>query len=190
MKVLIDMDGVLADFMGGLCEALGRENPYDDRRNHGKWATNDLWGIPEEEMWKPCDRAFWASLKPTAECHAIVEACVDVAGLDNCCILSSPSQNEGCVDGKMDWIKRHIPKFSRRFLFGPKKEFCSNPNHMLIDDADHNVRAFRDGGGFGLLLPRPWNARHAESGKCYIQDVRFLLNRHREFLEMRRMTLV
>jgi hypothetical protein len=29
-----------------------------------------------------------------------------------------------------------------------------------VDDRDKNVEMFRDGGGFGVLVPRPWNSAY------------------------------
>jgi hypothetical protein len=63
----------------------------------------------------------------------------------------------------MSWIEKHLPAYRRRFLIGPRKEFCAHGGSVLIDDSDKNVASFRDAGGLAILYPRPWNSRHAES---------------------------
>ena len=158
MKVLLDLDGVLADFTGGMCRAHNRPDPWADGQNRGCYAMDELWGMTASEFWEPATEGFWAELEPTPGAFHLVRFLEEQVGAANICILSSPSLDPGCVPGKLRWIRRHLPEYSRRFLFGPRKEFCAGtPSHLLIDDHEANVKGFREAGGTAILFPRPWN---------------------------------
>jgi hypothetical protein len=42
-------------------------------------------------------------------------------------------------------------------VVGTAKWFAAGPDTWLIDDSDKNIRMFREWGGHGILVPRPWN---------------------------------
>lgn len=161
-QALLDMDGVIADFLGGAARAHDRPWPYDDPKALGVWETADLWGITVAEFWAPLRGAdYWADLEPTADGFDILEAVEDAFG-DRVCLLTTPSKDPECPAGKLRWIAKHVPQYENRYLMGPSKEFCTGPNRLLIDDRDENVERFVAAGGTAFLLPRPWNKRHAE----------------------------
>lgn len=163
MKCLLDLDGVLVDFVGGICRAHGRPNPYADGQNNGLYEMAELWGISATKFWSVADAEFWAGLEMMPDGTNILTACVDVFGTENICLLTSPSMNEGATEGKVRWIYEHLPVFRRRFMVGAAKEFCAHPGAVLVDDYDSNVAKFRLHGGHAVLVPRPWNSAHAKS---------------------------
>lgn len=178
-KCVLDLDGVLADFVTGASIAHGRPNPYLDRSNYGNYYMEKIWGMSVEEFWRPMDEDFWSMLD-------IMDKAVDLVDfLDNefdgnVCILSSPSKNRGCVDGKLHWIKQNFPQLERSFLIGPKKHFCASSQTLLIDDYDRNVNGFREHSGHAYLVPRPWNSAHTEDFDLddlmeYIDDINYSL---------------
>lgn len=154
------MDGVLVDFIGGVCELHDVSNPYEDHENHGIYDIQNLLGISGAAFWDPLGKSFWANLKPTPYMTDIVNLLVKAYGGENICLLTSPASTEGCIDGKMAWIREHLPAFRRQFLIGPSKEFCAHANSLLVDDSEENVTKFRDAGGAAFLVPGPWNLGH------------------------------
>ena len=166
MLCLLDMDGVIVDFVKGACDVFGlamaKKYPLGVR---APYSMEDHLGIPASIFWARFDREFWANLEPTTEAHLIVETLERKFGQDNICILSSPiSTNTGaCVDGKLDWIGKHLPAYKRRFMFGPQKKFCVAPDRWLVDDHDDNINAFVSHGGRTILVGRPWNSSYAVS---------------------------
>ena len=151
-RILLDMDGVIADFIGAA--ALLHEF---DASAVKCWDFLESFGIDPVAFWSPMGRKFWANVPKTIEADAIVQACEEAVGAENVCLLSSPCDTDGCIDGKRDWIRKHYPQFARRAMFGPAKEFCAAPNRLLVDDSDSNCNAFARAGGVACLLPRPWN---------------------------------
>lgn len=161
MKCLLDMDGVLVDFVRGAIELHDLPaNLYDDPKSLGDFDIVKLSGLKPQDFWKDMGFDFWASLPWTADGMNILNLVLSKFGDKNICLLTSPCMTEGCIEGKLYWIRRNLPDFSRRFLVGPAKEFCAGPNNYLIDDSDHNRRTFEAHGGNCILVPRPWNSMH------------------------------
>ena len=42
-------------------------------------------------------------------------------------------------------------------MFTRQKHVCAQAGAVLVDDYKPNVQAFREHGGQGWLVPRPWN---------------------------------
>jgi hypothetical protein len=164
------MDGVLVNLVQGCCDKLGIENPYYDATGkvvdaaRGVYPTPKLLGLTEEEFLGGLDVDDWANCSPMDDAHLIVEMVEARFGKKNVCILSNPTGHESiidqCMEGKLNWIRKHFPFYSNRFLFGPQKEFCAgNPNHVLIDDFEKNIKDFTGHEGRACLVPRPWNSQ-------------------------------
>jgi len=163
MKCFLDMDGVVADIVLGMCHHFKVANPFDDPAYHGPHTYNLMSIVGKgPELWADLGFGFWADLPETSEAAQIVDLVTQCFGVENVCILSRPTSNIGCMAGKRMWIERHFPQFANQFLFGIKKEFCASETALLIDDTQENVKAFEDAGGLAFLVPRPWNDRHAD----------------------------
>lgn len=171
MKCLLDLDGVLADFVTAACKAHGRDNVYCSAESRGNYSMEVLMGISGNEFWEPFDENFWADIPLMPDAAEILKATEATFGRENICLLTTPSLNPGCAAGKVRWIEKHLPEYRRRFLIGPRKEFCAHSRSVLIDDYDYNVQNFRTHGGHAVLVPRPWNSLHhaSESPIDYIK---------------------
>ena len=172
---LLDMDGVLADFIGGACKAHGRQSPYKYRDNQGVFEIEKLWGMSAKEFWQPLEyEGFWYSLAKTPDADEIVEAAFSTFGRENVAILSAPAEFRGCIPEKKEWMRVHYPELAKNMLFGSAKRFLAGPNKVLLDDRDKNIESFRDAGGAGIVVPRSWNCEwsRAEGGEAieYIED--------------------
>ena len=142
MKCLLDLDGVLVDFVAGVCKAHGSCNVYERPESRGQYMMEPLLGVSGNKFWEPCDEEFWANLDPMPDGFDILHTVEAAFGQDNICLLTSPSLNPGCASGKYRWIEKHLPAYKRRFLIGPRKEFCAHPVAVLIDDYDANIEKF------------------------------------------------
>ena len=160
MHVLLDMDGVLTDMVRAAADAHLLE--YPDTWPPGQYdlqiALNHKGS--RSEFWAHLDGpAFWANMPWMPDGRLILEL-IEQTGLD-ITILTSPTLDPYCCAGKAMWISNHLPKYRRKVLIGPQKYRCARPDALLIDDSDSNVDAFIQHGGQAILLPRPWNKRHA-----------------------------
>lgn len=153
----LDLDGVLVDFVGGALKLHGKEIPPKEVQ----WNFPRQLGFADtlaKEFWDLLGYDFWANLGWTHEGRETLKA-VEGAFYDRVCIMTSPCNTPGAVEGKVAWIKREIPDYSRRFVVGPAKHLFAGPGKVLVDDNDDNVEQFRLYGGRAVLVPRPWNHR-------------------------------
>ena len=157
-RCFIDLDGVLVDFVNGMCKAHNKPNPYLNVRNYGRYDMAKIWGMSKDEFWLPANNIhFWSELEFTKDGLEILAENEDEFGMENICILSTPSRSEASVLGKMIWIKWKLPAYRRRYLLTPMKYLCATPNAILIDDNLNNIKIWEEQGGEGQLVARPWN---------------------------------
>lgn len=175
--VYFDLDGVLADFVGGSIRAHGvADNPATTR-----------WGDLENRLgpaafWGPLGFDFWSGLDIHPDGFELLEHVERIVGMERIGILTSPCDTDGCTDGKRAWVLKHLPDYYRRLFIGKDKSIHAAPNKLLIDDHDLNVDWFLEAGGWGVLIPRPWNRRHALvhpnvhfNVPAVLREVRYLL---------------
>jgi 5'(3')-deoxyribonucleotidase len=161
------MDGGLVDFLGGACKFHnktydGLPHDPDNQAEQKPWNIEPIFGMSAPDLWEPLGFDFWANLDPYPHFEEVVRTLTDKFGEENICLLTSPIRTDGCIDGKMAWIRKHLPQFKRQFLVGPAKQFAASPNHVLVDDHAKNIEAFKDAGGHVFMFPAPWNHRYNE----------------------------
>lgn len=165
-RVLLDMDGVLADFARGVADRLRVPYPYKDRQQQDTYDLEPMYGVSSSAIWRCLDEDFWADLAPYPWTDAFIGALEQRFGEENVCLLTSPpsTNTAEAVAGKIKWIRKHRPRIlrQRRFLIGPAKVFTVNQEHCLVDDFEKNISTFREAGGQTFLVPAAWNARFAE----------------------------
>lgn len=163
-RILLDVDGVVADFTGGMMVAHNQPWPYSRVVGDAAWRIDEIWGLSKDEFWKPCGYSFWRTLEKMPEADEIVDACVRHVGRQGVCFCTSPCQTKGSMDGKLDWLSDNYPGFPVLFTVGdpdaPPKQFCAGRDAILIDDCSRNVDNFVAWGGAGFLVARSWNRSH------------------------------
>jgi len=167
-KCYLDCDGVLADFIGGVCERFGFPESKifsSDRPRPLPVDLNLLFGIPTEEIWRALDDKFWAGLKVFPWAKTLV-ARLDSIFDGNVVLCTSPGYLSAefgaaaAMAGKEQWIMHHFPQFGKRYVFTFNKFYMASPWHILIDDQENSCRRFSEAGGFGIVFPQHWNNRY------------------------------
>jgi 5'(3')-deoxyribonucleotidase len=162
--IFCDMDGVLVDFVGGMCAAHECTSPYAFSTSLGVFDMEKLWGITAAKFWEPANHpGFWSSLGKTPEADEIVDLACSTVGTENVAILTAPNLSQYCVPEKREWIARYYPQLRNNILYGSAKRFLAGPGRVLLDDRDLNIENFRAAGGCGITVPRLWNKEHAEA---------------------------
>lgn len=160
----VDMDGVLVDFMGGILSLHSHttQEIYKGEEEYGEWYVEKLLGVTPTEFWAPLNakdsKSFWSTLKPLPECFRLINILEGRFGRDNIALLTSPSQDSGCIPGKKEWVRRFLPLYTSSMIFTSAKQFLGGPNRFLLDDKPSNLEGFRKFGGKGILIPRLWNS--------------------------------
>jgi 5'(3')-deoxyribonucleotidase len=150
--ILLDLDGVLIDFISGCLKVLGRHEKHDDIKS---WNFYREWGISDEEFWEKCSvPGFWYNLElyPWAkEFYSSLKKHGDVV------ISTSPSSHPLCTQEKIAFCQDKLGIKRRDIMVGGRKELMARPGRILIDDYIENINNFNKNIGTGLLFKQPWN---------------------------------
>ena len=179
-RILLDIDDVCNKCTMYALQWLGIEFDYENF--YAKYPTrygydivsaaNEMLGYQRfdvKSFWSMIPRTFWASCPQSDEYSWLFQLCVDLVGQDNVCFLTGPTKDPDCLAGKLEWIRHNCPPFMhRQYLIGPRKQFCAHPEALMVDDSDANIDKFREWGGNGILVPRPWNTLNAVNTKEHV----------------------
>lgn len=159
---LVDLDGVLADFVEAACYEHCVENPYKASDEHlGTFDIAKATGIDNDEFWEPMnDHEFWLNLKLMPDAVHILMTIDKFFEPENVAICTAPSRSPESASGKMEWVQKMLPQYRRRLIITPAKHFLAHRGVLLIDDRDCNVKKFVADDGYGILYPRKWNSQH------------------------------
>jgi 5'(3')-deoxyribonucleotidase len=154
MNVILDLDEVLADFVGGMLRLHGvTPSQHRERMQPGEWGVEKALQISANEMWQSIhqNHGFWFSLNKTPWMTKLLDI---VNGFDpNWFVVSSPSRCVSSHVGKFHWLKYHFGDSFDRFALTNYKHRFANPSTVLIDDHEPNVDNFRKAGGYAILWP-------------------------------------
>lgn len=163
-RVLIDLDGVVADFVGAAMKLHGKPWPFDDEFcGPDAWEFFKRWGMTEEEFYRGMDSEFWASIPLYENAKELVSTASSIVGPENVCFVSNPMDGHGAILGKKCWVREHFPQIPLILSVpaedgSPPKHFLASPDSILIDDCERNCKAFRRNGGEAWVFPQPWNS--------------------------------
>lgn len=163
--VFVDMDGVLADFVGGV---LQRHNLPEDSYTQfkGSYDIIKYLNMTPQDFWTQLDEdeKFWHNLALTPEANAIIDELESRIPRTNIFFLSSPALSPNCHYGKAAWVQTHFAPYLNRLILTGHKHLLSARQRYLIDDSDDNIIKFQKHGGAGILFPRHWNAKYRFAG--------------------------
>lgn len=193
--ILLDMDEVLVDFVGGVYRMWGvSREEVEALRTPGEWcvleplekAVNQTLGI--DGFWDAIHAVgseFWEALDPLPWADELIELVEswDVPWY----VVTAPSDCPTSYNGKVRWLKARFGSRFDRFIISPHKELLAQPGRVLIDDREENVHKFTVGsdgrptGGAGIIFPSRGNSLHK-----YADDPLRLLTRRVETVLQRR----
>jgi len=167
MNILLDMDGVLSQFVEASCRFFGTtEEELIKKWPKNEYDTDKVLNVSNAEFWEKINGAgqkFWSEMPEYPWAKTLYEGCKKYGDVY---FLTSPSDQPCSPAGKLEWIHRFTGNNkARNFLIGPPKFLCANMDHVLIDDSDKNCNAFAMAGGRTILFPQPWNCNYAEKDK-------------------------
>lgn len=162
-RIILDMDGILTDFVGAACKAWG--TTVEQITPH--WEIGKVWDLSEpisgaigsfvEDFWRPIDkdRTFWSDMDETKWHDDILQVVRKMA--DEWHIVTAPSACVTSYGGKLAWLKTNYGSGFDRFAITPHKEIFAQPGVVLIDDNEKNCAKFIEAGGSAVLFPAYYN---------------------------------
>ena len=147
--VYLDMDGVLADFFGGVEKMYGVE--------HWKQLTNDKTkDLKKEVIDRITGTDFFATLPKFSSADELISMVKKFTG-GRFSINTSPlrGDHENSSKYKKVWISNNIEKPDETIVTGRKESYAKDkatgtPN-ILIDDRPINIQRWQGSGGYGIL---------------------------------------
>lgn len=149
MRVLVDMDEVVCDFVGEFCKRVGRK-----REEVTTFDVSDCLGIERKRFCEVIsDPTFFRSLDPIEGALDGLKAVRD-AGHELVVVTTISDDVTGSYDAKLDWLKAHLPWFDVHTSFVTAKRKSLVRGDLLLDDNVKNLRKFP---GVAVAMARPWN---------------------------------
>ena len=147
--VYIDMDGVLADFFGGVEKLYGVQHWKDLSKD------NKL-DLKQEVINRITGTDFFATLPEFPGADQLITMVKKFTG-SSFSILTSPLRGDHEVSSKYKklWIEQHIENPAQTIITGRKESYATDkasgtPN-ILIDDRPVNIERWQGAGGYGIL---------------------------------------
>jgi 5'(3')-deoxyribonucleotidase len=164
MIALVDLDGVLADFFTARLRLAGISDLNWYNQFLGQYDLHKLLGMDRKKAYDDLPREFWANLDWMPDGKKILSLVEEKFGREYVSICTSPTNSDDCIPGKKDWIRKHLgTHYLRRTIFTQMKHHVVSPNHIIIDDYDEVIKNCARRGAKTVLVPRLWNAKHAEA---------------------------
>ena len=147
--VYLDMDGVLADFFGGVEKLYGV--------SHWKELTSDKTkDLKKEVINRITGTDFFATLPKFSTADALIDMVKEFTG-GKFSINTSPlrGDNENSGKYKKVWVSNNIPQPDTMIITGRKETYArdkaSGTPNILIDDRPINIEKWQAAGGHGIL---------------------------------------
>ena len=147
--VYIDMDGVLADFFGGVEKLYGVQHWKDLSKD------NKL-DLKQEVINRITGTDFFATLPEFPTADQLITMVKKFTG-GTFSILTSPLRGDHEISSKYKklWIGQHIENPEQTIITGRKESYAkdkaSGTPNILIDDRPVNIERWQNAGGYGIL---------------------------------------
>jgi len=142
-RIFVDMDGVVADFLGGVSELIGYPLTPDDK-GHVEYDER------KEEL---TNKRLFRNLKPLPDMYDLI-AYIRHTGLPWEILTAAGKVNrELVVFDKNAWVRRYIDPsvVVTCTMKGSQKAAFAETGSVLIDDRKRNIECWEKAGGIGIL---------------------------------------
>jgi len=151
---LLDLDGVIANFVAGSIEACELPITEDDVQ---QWNYYEPF-MTRYEFWRRIHehQYFWEDLPVYPGSYELVDRLESRGDVIFC---TDPSGDDDAATGKIKWLVRNgfVKPGGNNYVLTHHKHLLAKPGVVLIDDYPANVEKFIEHGGEALLFDRPWN---------------------------------
>lgn len=148
MTTYIDIDGVLADWIGGVERKFGFIAERSTYNIHGQL------GLTWAQLDSLLDGEFYSELGRLDGPDTTDAILVTSAGTG----LHRDAADQ--VWGRMEWVRTWYP--NNKLIFIHDKSLLAREGDILVDDLEDNIKGWEKAGGTGILWPAPYNHRRNE----------------------------
>lgn len=152
--ILLDVDGVLVDFVGGALRAHGSDLKVTDLN---QYQLEPQLGITPVEFWRVINALgpeFWRDLEPYPWFDHLYYG---LKAIGRVMLVTKPSWSVHSYTGKKLWIDKTFGPRFREWVPLADKDLLARPTRCLVDDSTDNIASFLTAGGEACLFPQPWN---------------------------------
>lgn len=164
----LDVDGVLADFLGGCERLFKRRVPRTEKSN---WHFYRDWGLTDTSFWNRIHKAgqkFWENLEVLESGRILVKTLERVYRRHFDIVLATAvAPFPEALAGRMAWLRKHFPQYAGRTIFiaSELKHRLAAPGRVLIDDNEDTCRQWELLGGKAIVWPAITNNNWIFIGK-------------------------
>ena len=190
MRIIVDMDEVLAQFVNRVLERWNMINRTKFKRDDiDAWQMESTlgpgsYGLIEKWISEP---NFFENLVPV---DGAIEGFNELRRSHDVVIATSlAGEVENGFDSKRRWVKKYFPDFDlKNFICTSRKDLLKGD--VLIDDAAHYLQAWRDAGNIrGITMHARWNRDmtlfpKAANWRQVVNIIRFY-QAHDEYLQLK-----
>lgn len=173
MRLLLDLDGVVVDFIGAAYELFFERtgvlyHPQDLKQHSIAGHIGQAHYDQMEEMFN--EPGFFLGLKPYPGALDHVNGLIDEG--HEVFICTSPTMmkhpttgkrvvNGKCAEEKFAWVHDHLPRLTRRVSVSSDKHLFRAD--ALLDDGDHNIIPWAEAHAdkLAVVIEQPWNEKLA-----------------------------
>jgi len=153
--ILLDCDGVLADFVGAVCRELElMQLPPKKPEDFTTWNLEETLGA---EVFDRVSRAIsarnWAKIIHPYEGSGNFVHQLRIIGHVVC--VTAPWDSPTWMESRYKWLSKCFG-FTRQDVFFTSRKGLLRGDY-LIEDSLANVNAWEGDDGLGIILDRPWN---------------------------------
>lgn len=157
MRILLDVDGVVADFVQAVCIKYGLQKSQLRKEWQVLGCVAELMNSDKKKIWNAIqhDHYFWASMPKTKEANDLFRLLNNLTSqykLDPIAFVTSTPEPVHQV--RTDWIMRW---FGAVPVVYTDDKFLLAQSGLLIDDKFENVERFKHHQGQAILYPNEWN---------------------------------
>jgi 5'-nucleotidase len=156
MRILVDLDSIVADFMGGIWPEYWRQTGHQEigTKDVKTW---DWQGIPGSELIRPIFTApgFFAGLQPMP---GAISALKMLQALGNEVFIVSAHCTDLSAAEKIGWCTKHLPFIDKENVVITKSKHIFRAD-VIIDDMPGNCEKFKaeNSHGIALTIAYPYN---------------------------------
>lgn len=166
--IVLDIDGVLADFAGGFLPHLSRALGRDVLEEHiTVYSFEDALSVPRDvwlPVWELHQHRVYREALPYPGIAEGLEALRDLGQL-----TIQTARPEAAAEATIAWVERHVGSIEVQFRAGSGKYRVADAVDYFVEDSLEEV--LRAEAGVPVLIDRPWNRADAPAGIARVRSL-------------------